>query len=212
MTPDKKLLWALPGGRVIVTTPCAPMFGTYWMEERGVEQAFARIAPGMDPPLPKLVRWLDGLVAVGQARFEPSETEEEYLARIAMQVRDRAAQINVDTGRPINEALANAPYTGITGAAHRAIDTDFPNALTPDGKPDMAKCREALRVRLRARRAPLLAALDVEYQRADEAGDAAAKKRIAARKQALRDVTADPAIDAAQTPADLMHVLPEALR
>ena len=57
-----------------------------------------------------------------------------------------------------------------------------------------------------------LAALDVEYQHADERGDVAEKARIAAKKQALRDVTADPAIEAAQTPEALKAVWPDILK
>lgn len=77
-----------------------------------------------------------------------------------------------------------------------------------DGKVghDMAKCRKIHRDRLRSVRAVALSALDVEYHRADEAGDASAKAAVAKRKQALRDVTADPRIEAAQTPADLMLI------
>ena len=77
---------------------------------------------------------------------------------------------------------------------------------------DMAKCREIHKARLRALRAPFLAALDTEYLRADEAGDIAKKAEIAAKKQALRDVTKDPAIDAAGTPEALRAVFPAALR
>jgi len=43
--------------------------------------------------------------------------------------------------------------------------------------------------RLRAERAPKLAALDVAFMRAVEQGDTAAQASIAAQKQALRDVT-----------------------
>lgn len=42
---------------------------------------------------------------------------------------------------------------------------------------------------LRAERAPKLAALDVAFVRALEQGDASEQARIAAEKQALRDVT-----------------------
>ena len=42
---------------------------------------------------------------------------------------------------------------------------------------------------LRAERAPKLAALDLAFMRAVEQGDTAAQARIAAEKQALRDVT-----------------------
>jgi hypothetical protein len=43
--------------------------------------------------------------------------------------------------------------------------------------------------RLRAERAPKLAALDLAFMRAVEQGDTAAQASIAAQKQALRDVT-----------------------
>lgn len=75
---------------------------------------------------------------------------------------------------------------------------------------DMPKCREIHRQRLRKQRAPLLAELDVEYMRADESGISQLKKRdIASRKQALRDITADPRIDSAETPEDLLLVVIE---
>lgn len=77
---------------------------------------------------------------------------------------------------------------------------------------DKAKARAIHRDKLRAARAPKLAALDVDYVRADERGDTAAKRAIAAQKQALRDVTADPAIDKAKTIAALAKVWPEILK
>ena len=63
---------------------------------------------------------------------------------------------------------------------------------------DMAKARDIHRDALRAERGPKLDKLDVDWFRAVETGgDTAA---IAAQKQALRDVTADPRIEAAATP------------
>lgn len=95
------------------------------------------------------------------------------------------------------------------------VDRTFRDAWTHDGKAfghDMPKCRDIHRGRMRVARTPLLVALDVEHMRADERGDTAAKKSIAARKQALRDVTDDPAIDAAATPEALKAVWPECLK
>ena len=97
------------------------------------------------------------------------------------------------------------------GAAH---DRTFRNAWTLNGSTiecDMVKARDIHRDRLRKARAPLLAELDIEYQRADESGDNEKKRDIARRKQALRDVTADPDIEAADTPAALKLVMPRAL-
>lgn len=93
-------------------------------------------------------------------------------------------------------------------------DRTFRDAWTCEGnalKVDMPKARDHWRNRMRAARAPLLAALDVEYQRADEEGDVAKKQDVARRKKALRDVTVDPAIEAAKTPDALKAVWPAVL-
>lgn len=90
-------------------------------------------------------------------------------------------------------------------------DRTFRNAWKADLTVDMPVAREIHRDRLRAMRAPLMASLDTEYMRADELGDTTEKQRIAARKQALRDVTADPAIEAAGTPEALKAAIPAAL-
>jgi len=76
---------------------------------------------------------------------------------------------------------------------------------------DMVRAREIHRNHLRALRAPKMAALDIDYQRADETGDVARKRDVAQRKQAMRDATDDPAIEAAQTPEELKAVIPAAL-
>jgi len=76
---------------------------------------------------------------------------------------------------------------------------------------DMTKAREIKRDMVRAERAPLLERLDVEYMRAQEGGDTALQQEIAAKKQALRDATVDPVIDAATTPDELKAVRPDAL-
>lgn len=77
---------------------------------------------------------------------------------------------------------------------------------------DMPKAREIKRNQLRVLRRPLMESLDAAYMQADETGDVVEKQRIAAKKQALRDVTKNAAIEAAQTPEELMAVLPEALK
>lgn len=74
---------------------------------------------------------------------------------------------------------------------------------------DMTKARNIHRDRMRAARAPKLAALDVAFQRALETGGDTVS--IVAQKQALRNVTANPEIEAAQTPDDLKKVWPDLL-
>ena len=76
---------------------------------------------------------------------------------------------------------------------------------------NMDKARNIKRNMIRDERKPLLEALDVAYMRAVETQDAEKMAEIAAKKQALRDCTKDPAIDAAVTPDDLKLVSPSAL-
>ena len=76
---------------------------------------------------------------------------------------------------------------------------------------DMAKAREIFRNGLRARRGPVLAQLDIEYQRALEKNDKAAQQDIIAKKEILRNCTEDPAIDAAKDINDLARAVPELL-
>jgi len=73
----------------------------------------------------------------------------------------------------------------------------------------MPKARDIWRGKMRAKRALLLPLLDVQFQRAQETG--ACTAGIVSAKQALRDVTQDPAIEAAQTPEELRAVWPDAL-
>ena len=79
-------------------------------------------------------------------------------------------------------------------------------------KVNMDKAREIKKDMIRAERSPKLAALDVEFMRAVEAGDTDLQATIAAKKQALRDATDDPAIASATTPDELKAVVPAALQ
>ena len=60
---------------------------------------------------------------------------------------------------------------------------------------DMAKAREIHKDKIRVARKPLLEALDVEFQKAQETG--ASTTDIVAKKNALRDAPADSGIAAA---------------
>lgn len=66
---------------------------------------------------------------------------------------------------------------------------------------DMVTAKAIHKDKLRAERKPLLDALDVEFMRTLEQGQATTA--ITAKKQALRDITDDIRIDAAATPEDL---------
>ena len=65
----------------------------------------------------------------------------------------------------------------------------------------MAKAKEIHRKKIRTARTPLLEALDIEFQKAQETS--ADTSAIIAQKQALRDAPADSAIDAATDDAGL---------
>ena len=77
---------------------------------------------------------------------------------------------------------------------------------------EMVKAREIHRERLRQMRVPLFAANDIAIRDAQLEGDAAALAAAVTRRNALRDVTADARIEAAQTPEELKAVLPDILR
>lgn len=133
---------------------------------------------------------------------------------------DGQTRIVIPAGEPTSdeELTALAEQLVPSGVPYRIVDateipTDryFRNAWKDDLSVDMVKARNIHRDKLRALRAPKLDKLDVEYMRADEAGDAAKKTDIATKKQQLRDVTADPAIEAAATPEDLKAVRPAIL-
>ena len=66
---------------------------------------------------------------------------------------------------------------------------------------DMAKAREIHKTNIRIAREPLLANLDIEFQKALETS--ASTTDIVSKKQALRDAPADSAIASAKTEAQL---------
>lgn len=92
------------------------------------------------------------------------------------------------------------------GHSDGRFDSSFKGAFIDEGgkvSVSMPKARDIHRDRLRQMRAPIFAQLDTDYMRADERGDIEEKRRIAARKQELRDITKDPRIEQAQTPEEL---------
>lgn len=75
---------------------------------------------------------------------------------------------------------------------------------------NMQKALEIKKQMIRTERESMLARLDVEMMRALESGDAVKQAEIAAKKQALRDATADPALINAATPEELKLAVPAA--
>jgi len=76
---------------------------------------------------------------------------------------------------------------------------------------NITKAKDIWRDKIREERKPKLEALDVEFMRAVEAGDTDAQATISAKKQALRDATDDPVIEAATTVTELKSARPAAL-
>lgn len=127
---------------------------------------------------------------------EWAESEEDFIARImAKDVPAGATGVTI-----LDETL-------IPSDRYFRDAWEYHNGI----KINMVKAAEIHKSKLRALRAPKLVALDIEYQRADEKGNAALKNAIAKQKQALRDVTADPRIATASTPEELKAVIPVVL-
>lgn len=85
-------------------------------------------------------------------------------------------------------------------------DRYFRNAWQSDGSDiniDFAKAKQIHLNKLRRFRKPLLEDLDKEFIIADERTDKKKKSEVAARKQALRDITVHPFINAAKKPEEL---------
>jgi hypothetical protein len=126
-----------------------------------------------------------------------AETEDQFVARILSK-----------------DLPSNAINPQIVEADAIPTDRTYRNAWSHSGSGiavDMEVAREIQRDILRRMREPLLADLDLVFMKALEQGDVAATKEAALQKQVLRDVTDDPAIEAALTPDALKLVVPEAL-
>lgn len=90
-------------------------------------------------------------------------------------------------------------------------DRTFRQAWRDEGtvRVNMPAAREIHRARIRAKRAKLFPELDAQVMRANEMGTDPSE--AIAKKQRLRDLPADPAIDAAQTPEELKAAWPAIL-
>lgn len=131
---------------------------------------------------------------VAGAVVDWAETEDEFVSRLAEKeaAKGRTPIIVEEVGVPTDRTFRDAWQLSGTKIEH-----------------NMEKCRSIHRQRLRALRAPLLAALDVEWMQATEQGKSTVE--IVAKKQALRDCTAYAPIEAATTPEELHVAVPPVL-
>jgi len=115
----------------------------------------------------------------------------------------------------IDSILASLPDSAVDvrviAAGDLPTDRTFRNAWKPDLTVDMDKAKGIWKDKMREVRAPKLVALDLEFMRAIESGDEKAKGEVMEKKKVLRDVTAHPDIDKAQTPDELKAVWPTEL-
>ncbi len=116
------------------------------------------------------------------------------------------------TGPDIPADATNVRLATEIEVATANADRTFRSAWKNDLTVDMPKARDIHREFLRVLRAPKFTELDVEFMRAVEQKNDAEIERIAAEKQELRDVTAVPEIEAAQTPEQLKAVIPDILK
>ena len=75
---------------------------------------------------------------------------------------------------------------------------------------NLDKAKNIQKNRWREARKPLLTQLDTEFMRAVESGDTIKQQQIAAKKQALRDVTVTD-LSTITTPEELKNVWPDIL-
>lgn len=99
------------------------------------------------------------------------------------------------------ELVPNDYLTDDTDVTYRNAWVHKKGSKKPDH--DMSKAREIQRVYLRKARMAEFCRLDNDYRIADEAGNIAEKQRIGRERQAFRDVTEDPRIEAASTVEEL---------
>lgn len=134
--------------------------------------------------------------AAEKAGYEAWATEEfgADAAWTIVSIEDLAAHRQQNGGRYFRAAW----YYVVGGEAH-----------TGSLGLDITRARAILREHIREVRKPLLEALDVEFIRAQENGDSTTD--IVSRKQVLRDLPQDAAIDSATTATELLATWTETL-
>lgn len=171
-------------------------------------------------------------VLVSEATYVEAEYEEEVIVQgldegtgvvthryetrvLTRQVETAPAVYRDQTDDEFLEMVANTSVPA--GVAHKIVDVDslptdrtFRNAWTDAGDrvvEDVEKAKEVAKEILRAKRAPVMEALDVQFMRALEQGKPTAA--IAAEKQRLRDITVLP--DSAKSVEELKQIIEEAV-
>ena len=145
---------------------------------------------------------------------DPEQHRDELIARAKA---DKEAAERGEIHVPDGHELANADYlvhepVAIAAAIPQDSTREFRNAMVwdPAGKKvvhHMGRARELRRDRLRALRAPVLDALDRDYNKAVGMKNDAEAAAVEKKRQALRDITKHSAIDKAATLDELRAVV-----
>ncbi len=187
----KRIAYERPDGGVSVVVPCEGArlaLGIILADGNRLSPESGKLAP-VDSILR---RW-----PVVGATAEWAETEDDFIKRIMAQVVPADAKT---ISQCLPEEIPERTFRGAWALIGGKITHD------------MTKARNIHRDRMRHARKPKLEALDVAYLRADEISDAVLKSQIFLQKQALRDVTALPAIETATNVDQLKTVWPEILK
>ena len=126
----------------------------------------------------------------------------EFMARFESEAEGidavRAKDVPADAANIWEGDVGDLPHRGSFRNAWKQTDATAPEV-------DMPKARAIKTDRIRPERNERLAALDIDYMRADEAGDTTEKERVAVVKQELRDLpaTIQPDLDAIDQPEEL---------
>lgn len=203
----KRIAYARPDGGLSVVVPAlgsrrvtaVTVNGERWQFSppipayKVIRAARRALVEGGDPQLAKA----PDSVFLEVLEFDWAETESEFIERISKRcVPPDAENVTVcdESDIPSDRTFREA-WECSSGRV--AVNMD--------------KAREIHMDRIRKVRDRELAKLDVEYQRADERGDATAKAQVAARKQALRDIPQTFDLTQAKTPEELKALWPEGL-
>ncbi len=141
-------------------------------------------------------------IVVGDENYNIADLKEDSLPGYTIVFPDVEKEI---IGKWVKESREKVVSFRPIEKSDIPVDRYFRNAWEDENgiRINMPKAKDIQKDKLRKIRIPLLEALDIEYQKADEVGDTQKKKEIAVKKQVLRDVTNNPAIEAAQTPEEL---------
>ena len=173
----------------------------------------------------KVITWVDlegryrvTSPAYGDPTNPLEETEGEAIARVLVKIKERYGLPDTHTFHFVEDVDQRTRLSELVGTYFRygVFDQDARAGaweMDVDGRPkiNIAKARLVHMDRIRVMRDAGLRLLDIEYLKADEAGDAALKTSIATEKRMLRDIPQTFDLTVAGTPDELKAMWPAGL-